>query len=435
MTLTTSSEAYSKGYSSYWRKNKSITEAVELANVLRALRKVAGYVGENVGQICWEGMAEEKGGGKIIFAPSFILGEYPVPPGKVDIFAGRVIHESLHRKEWSELVWEKVEGARKGMSFPEMDVLSKMVTAGEDIYVDKISEKSVFGLYVREAREEGFEPGLRRDPLLSPTPGILFDLWRKQALDNSLPQNINPLYEQPLAILLSYTGELVDIRQGSASVTSRCSQRSELYLRIWDALKDIILPWKRDSITYFKQIPKKVEEVRRTTTTPPKEVLPHSLARRIEEELALGSKDVTPFIKQICGEDNLDVLPTVFWDSLTPSHPTWGPYLIARLKGIFQTYAERVSILNRGLKSGQIDKRRLYRAYTSGNCFMIKQLLPYMAWNIIILVDASRSMHGAKWKLVESTVASLEHVSFPACFKARSYTLSHRWPVHPQDRQ
>ena len=35
-----------EGISDYWRRNKSSIETRELANLLRALRKVAGYIGK-----------------------------------------------------------------------------------------------------------------------------------------------------------------------------------------------------------------------------------------------------------------------------------------------------------------------------------------------------------------------------------------------------
>ena len=40
-----------KGYSEFWRKNKSPVEVIELANLLLATRKLASYIGRNVGQI------------------------------------------------------------------------------------------------------------------------------------------------------------------------------------------------------------------------------------------------------------------------------------------------------------------------------------------------------------------------------------------------
>ncbi len=44
--------------SEVWRTNTSSIEAAELANALRALRKVAGYIGQNTGRIEWAGMSD-----------------------------------------------------------------------------------------------------------------------------------------------------------------------------------------------------------------------------------------------------------------------------------------------------------------------------------------------------------------------------------------
>ena len=46
-------------YSRYWRKNRSRHEATEFALALRALRKVAGHLGQNVKPVFWDGMVQD----------------------------------------------------------------------------------------------------------------------------------------------------------------------------------------------------------------------------------------------------------------------------------------------------------------------------------------------------------------------------------------
>jgi hypothetical protein len=82
------------GISEYWRLNRSGFEAVELANVPRAMRKVAGHLGANVGRIEYTGMSRGRGAG-IILEPSVLMGRYPVPPEKVDQLVGLVIGETV----------------------------------------------------------------------------------------------------------------------------------------------------------------------------------------------------------------------------------------------------------------------------------------------------------------------------------------------------
>ncbi len=86
------------GLSRYWRKNISYSEALELANVLRALKKVAGYTGRNVGCIEWAGMSQNEKG-SIILDPGMVLGKYPVPFCKFDYMAGIVQAHALHQPD------------------------------------------------------------------------------------------------------------------------------------------------------------------------------------------------------------------------------------------------------------------------------------------------------------------------------------------------
>lgn len=400
-----------EGYSDYWRRNKSTMEPLELTNVLRALRKVSGHIGMNVGSVEWADMSEEDPSRSIIpIDPTFVLGDYPVPPGKMDFLVGLVVHEALHQREWTQLVWKEIENMCKDVSFMDMDLLWRLVNAGEDIYVDKLADRGVFGLYTGKVRAI---LGARAQPdfLEPPTAGVLFDLWRRMVLDDQRPHKVNPLYKKPLKILASRTDDLVDIGTKDVSVTNRCQLRSKLYLELWEEIKDIIIPWKRERTTYFPtraKVHRAAKSPRKRTRTPSlRSAISPQLAAQIEASLAVGSSDITPLIREICGKDNPDLVPTSLWDFNIPANPMVDPYLVGRLKGLFQQYTERIRVINRGLESGSIDRRRLYRAPITGNCFMIKQMIPEEAWNITVLVDASRSMAGPKWRLIENTVAAL----------------------------
>ena len=142
--------------SEFWRKNTSNIEATELANLLRALRKVSGTLGRNVGDIVYAGMSKSPGD-SIILDPEYVIGEYPVSPGKVDYLVGLVVHQALHKTEWSDLVWTGVEKEKPDMKVRDKVILSKIVRVGEDIYVDSISERSILGLYNSKARKVGMD--------------------------------------------------------------------------------------------------------------------------------------------------------------------------------------------------------------------------------------------------------------------------------------
>src|SRR4030042_3786249 len=114
------------GISEFWRKTVSANEAVELANLLRALRKVAGHLGPNIGLIEYAGMSNKAGSG-ILLDPGMVMGEYPVPFQKVDHLVGLVTHEATHKMEWSDLVWKLLEPVFKKMSGLSLVGFQKMI--------------------------------------------------------------------------------------------------------------------------------------------------------------------------------------------------------------------------------------------------------------------------------------------------------------------
>ncbi len=398
------------GYSDYWRINKYYNEPFELASVLRALRKVTGHVGTNVGTVIWRGMFTNLPPNVIAVNPDFVYGQYPVPGDKMDILVGAVVHEAFHQKEWSDFVWQELE-----KSFPEKnikdikekDLLWKMVNAGEDIFVDWVAGKGVLGLYTKKTRDFIFA---RSKPEISPPPriGMLFDLWKRRMLEGDQDGSSIGTYGPVLDILCSRASEAL-LKTGSIdSVLDRCRLRAGFYLGLWEELKNEISSWRVGKITYRPQGAKAAGERRgsRAVSGRSRSVLPVELAAQIEQFLVRDSSDLTPAIREICG-NHPDVLPTIIWDSNTAGDLYVDPYLVARLKMIFQAYADRLKIKNRGLPAGGIDRSRLYRAETNGNCFFNRQTQAVAGWNFVILVDASMSMRGHKWNLVKNTVAAL----------------------------
>lgn len=401
-------EFFQKGYSDFWRRNKSSQEAVELANVLRALRKVAGHIGMNVGNIIWSGMYSEPAPDTIQLDPVFVYNHYPVPPGKMDILVGIVVHEAYHKREWSDFVWNEVEKGVPGILPLDRDILWRMVCTGEDIYIDHLAAKKILGLYVKKARDYLFARP-ERSLTAVPTPATLFYLWHRKMLDQVEWPEIHPEYHKPLRVLVDRTPELLATTNETYSLVDRCKKRSVFYLGLWEDIKDYLLPWERDPIEYFKPVKKSAGGKKKAAVPGGKQgpVMSPELAAKIEQFLAAGTADLTPLIKAVCGDDP-DLIPTSLWDFSIPARPMADPYLVARLKGIFQTYADRVQIINRGLESGKVDRSRLYRAPIDGRCFLVRQSMADLSWNISILVDASASMYGSRWRVVENTVAALK---------------------------
>jgi hypothetical protein len=397
------------GISAFWRKNISTLESTELANVLRALRKVAGHLGENVGRIEWMGMSCD-GEGDIVLDPEIVLGRYPVPYGKFDYLVGMVTHEAFHRTEWSDLVWKKTEPDSEGLKIIHKVIFQKMVYTGEDIYVDYISDQSILGLYTRVARAVAMEGASLRVRPGKVTVDELLYLWWGSAWRGIEDKKCHEEYQQPLRILQGVSEELKMISRREKTVTYRCEERHRLYIKAWEDLKDVIGSWQVVDKMLLWYPTSTCEENKTPAKTARKSFLSSKIALDIETQLAYDSKDITSIIRSVVGEE-VEVVPTSRWDFNIPSHPVVDHQLVARLKAIFQSYADRKIMISRGLKSGKVDKRRLYRAPITARCFYDKQGIAFMDWNICLLIDASGSMRGSKWRMVENTVGTI-HKAF-----------------------
>lgn len=406
---------YFKGYSSYWRVTQANSEVAELASILRSVSRVIGRIGMNVGQVVWAGQfSPDMDEQSIVLPLEFVLGDYPLPQGKMDVLVGVVVHESLRRCEWSENVWKEIIGKRPELNeranFIRKDALWKFFSAGENIYLDKKVEGSILGEYVSKARKVLIE-GLRRDPSRNPTPWNLFDLWEQMTLDGVSFPKLNPLYIEPLDKLRKKISDLESIaKDGRQSVIGRCRSRTDIFLDMWGEVEPHLQGWELDPITYFEKgatpLQSKKKKRRKKDQAKKKQIISEETWEDINIELARGSKDLTPLIMKICNNDE-KVMRTTITNFTVPASTATDRHLVARLKNVFQYYAERVKKINRGLDSGKIDRRRLYRGLIDGRCFKIEQMIAEFSWNFTVVIDASMSMAGFKWRVVENTMSAL----------------------------
>ena len=404
---------YFKGDSNYWRVTRSGSEASELAGVLRSLSTVVGHIGMNVGRITWAGdISLDADRESIVLQPDFIMGDYPVPPGKMDVLTGVCVHEALRQSEWSGFTWKEVmkqdPAFDKRSNFMKKDRLWKLFGSGENIYLEKCVSKNILGDYTRHARKV-LILGLLRDPKRNPTAWHLFDLWEQTLLDGVSYPDINSLYEEPLKCLTENSKKFDPIAADKTkSVTTRCKIRAEVYLEMFAAIEPMIKEWERDPVSFFEY--GKTEIRKKKKKKEEKSIALHAISpdlwEDIDLELSRGSKDLTPLIKKVCNNDPM-VARTTMSNFTIPASAATDRQLVGRLKNIFQYYAQRVKKINRGLESGKIDRRRLYRSLIDRRCFKIEQMLPEFAWNFSVVVDASMSMAGFKWKVVENTMSSL----------------------------
>lgn len=398
--------------SEFWRKNTSNIEATELANLLRALRKVSGTLGRNVGDIVYAGMSKSPGD-SIILDPEFVIGEYPVSPRKVDYLVGLVVHEALHKTEWSDLIWTGVEKANPDMKVRDKVILSKIVRVGEDIYVDSISERSILGLYNRKARKVGMDAMRSNlDPEAVSVDELIY-LWWLSAWGQEMGDANVETYEKPLDLLKSIIPELRAVIDSKKGVIERCNLRRDIYLRVWESVRELIGSWRIiDKAVSWGFLGDEADSSKKKAISGKGISLSPAMALEIEARLAASSGNLTPIIESIVDDPDQEIIPTRLWDYNIPARGMVDHHQVGRLKAIIQSYADRKILVSRGLTSGKVDRKRLYRAPITGACFLDKQTLPDMSWSICLLIDASGSMgRGQSWRLVESTVATL-HKAF-----------------------
>ncbi|MCJ7832953.1 MAG: VWA domain-containing protein [Deltaproteobacteria bacterium] len=398
------------GISEFWRKNISASEAVELANLLRALRKVAGHLGPNIGVIEYAGMSNKAISG-IVLDPEMVMGQYPVPFQKVDYLVGLVTHEATHRMEWSDLVWKLLEPVFKKMSGLSLVSFQKMVYTGEDIYVDMVADQKIFGLYVQQTRDKAIKEAKSGFYSGKESVDELIYLWWKDDHEYTSFQTVKPVYQEPLSLLNRLSEDLKSVSRMKKGAAERCKNRADLYFDTWQEIKDLIAHLKiNDKKIYWH--PFKISSTedkpdpanKKDKSKPP---VSSSLLQEIELKLAKNSVDMTPIIRSIVGSDNEDVVPTSRWDFVISAHPIIDRRLVSRLKAIFQDYACKNKMVSRGLLSGKVDTKRLYRAPVTGRCFLQNDHFPDLDWNVTLLMDASGSMRGNKWRMVENTVANI----------------------------
>jgi len=142
-------------YSEYWRVNKSVIDYIELANALRALRKIVAVMDVDA-EVVWAGMPCNAN--KKIELPAVLAkGDYPIPSDKMDVLVGLNVHESFHYLEDSEHAWGYLSHTFLGMK--DKALLGKLFEAGEDIHVDGTAiRRGVPG----EIMSRSHEPGGRR---------------------------------------------------------------------------------------------------------------------------------------------------------------------------------------------------------------------------------------------------------------------------------
>ena len=404
-----------EGISEHWRKNKSPVEFRELVFLLKGIEKITAYMGRNVGTILWSGM-EPTESNVIFLDPSAVLGRYPVPPSRADVAIGEAIHLGYKNTEWSDRAKNLAAKAlNKELhdedSFRYDRRFALFIEMAEDVYVDIVSNRWILGRYTEKYREYTFEVR-RKNFIQPPTVDELLHLWwlmaaerTGQAYKNEFEDemygyygyNLSRFYTEPLLVLNSIIGDLINKVPRISSVVERCELRAKLYLSIYEDLKANFGFWVTD-IRDKKMIPRTIAEDVVEDKSQFKAIIAH-YAKEMET-LVSKSADITDEIRLICHDDT-EVVPIKINDIVLPFKEPVDMSLLTRVQALINSKADKRKIISRGMESGKIDKRRLYRAPINGKVFMYKKTEFEMNNDIILVIDASGSMGGPKWNTIQ----------------------------------
>ena len=409
-----------EGYSDFWRRDKSPIEPIELVKLLVAIRKVASFVGRNVGEIVWSGMEVENA---VALDPTPIIGTYPVPAAKTDLMIGIMVQEAYKRIEWSERLREMLKLRVQPPAQYEYK-FDMFFTVCESVYVDGLANKSVLGYYAETARDWRIIRVLK-NLIKPPTLAEMLYLWYRLAANRDPERykeghsdltlgglvtrgSLDQYYAKPMDTMNSI---ILPLRHDCAtipSVSDRCDFRLDLYEKLWRDVLKYIRFWPGDRSDKF-MIPDMGEEDLAQEEEEQKAVKATivNYANLIEAELPQKNKDFTEQVKgNVAKFEN--VVRIEGNDIVMMARNRVDAKLLRQIEQVVRSATDRRSVFNRCLTSGKIHRRRLYRALTTGAVFQEKKHEFELRKNVVLLVDATGSMADpTKWDKAEMTYQTL----------------------------
>lgn len=409
-----------KGYSENWRRDKSPVEAVELAKLLVALREVTSYVGRNVGDLVWTGMGAENA---VVLDPTPAMGKYPVPAATTDLMAGLAIQEAYRRVEWSQRYKEM---ALRELNLPPHYAykFNLFFDICENVYIDNLSNDKVLGYYTEVAREWKIKK-MFKEFITPPTVAEVLVQWWRMAANRDKSKYLNgytdrsvggltergtldKFYREPVALLNRIVEPLRSECKTTRGLDERGKARLNLYLSVWPEFLNLVKFWPTDrgdrfmvSDKYDEDMAKEDEELEAVKAT----IV--SYQDQISRIIPNKAKDYTDQVKNnVVNQDT--VVPIEGNDILMVARDKVDHKTYIKLKREVMMLARRRTHFNRGLTSGKIDRRRLYRAHTTSEAFQQKKHYYELERNVILLVDATGSMADpVRWDKAEVAFQTL----------------------------
>ncbi len=409
-----------QGYSENWRRDKSPVEAVELAKLLLALREITSYVGRNAGNLVWAGMEVEN---SIPLNPRPAMGKYPIPAAKTDIMAGLAIQQAYWHKEWSQRYKDM---ALEALNLPPQYEykFNLFFDICEQVYLDSLSRDKVLGLYTEVARGWKFKQ-MAKQLISPPTVAEALLHWWMLATDKDPEKyregyrdrsvggltergSLEKFYRPPVEVLNRIVEALRHGCKAIRGIDERGRARLDLYLSVWPEFLDLVKFWPTDRGDKFLLSDKFEEEMAREEAD--QEAVKATILSyqdQINRMLPNKARDYTEQVRNNVANSGA-VVPIEGNDILMVAKNKVDQKMYHKLKREVMMLARRRTHFNRGLTSGKIDRRRLYRACTNSQAFQQKKHYYELERNVVLLVDATGSMADpVKWDKTEVVFQTL----------------------------
>ena len=410
-----------EGHSDFWRRNESPIEPVELAKLLAALRRMASFVGRNVGEIVWSGMDVENA---IALDPTPIMGRYPVPASRVRPH-GRPDPAGGIQAQGMERTGQVSEPAARRDCSPGTEYkFNLFIDRCEALWIDTLANRNVFGHYAEVARAWQIKRNAL-ELLSPPTLSEALHLWWEMAasrdpalylagytdrtIGNILnTQSLDRYYKQPIDILNRLVAPLRERCVNIQGVAERVDFRVSLYLKVWRDFLPFVRFWPGDCrdrtlVPDFCDEQTAIEDEERKAVKAT--IISH--AHLIERALPTTNRDFTEELKENV-ENAEGVVRLEGSDIVMIARDKIDRRLLRSLERVIVAAAQRSTSHNRGLTSGKIYARRLYRAHTTGAVFQEKRHEFDLRNDVTLLVDATGSMADpAKWERAEVVYQTL----------------------------
>ena len=221
-----------------WRINRSGIMAVEGAQVLKALQKVAGAAGLPKGFVVKFATKSHKSGidfdtKEVVIGAGRLFNEAPVPADLFDVLVGLTLHEVGHQQIDSAKVCDLVKWqVSNGKTKQESDMFQKFVNIGEDIVIESRTRANPNLVEYDETLHKWAITQMR-----DAQPDKLMEVWIEYALGHKSTTIMNLPKEliEPMQQLVALTGWL------RKNPRIHPSDRVNAYTKYWDTVKDAIL--------------------------------------------------------------------------------------------------------------------------------------------------------------------------------------------------